>query len=431
MWQKMFAVVVFIITILPGKTISQGNDNLEEEKFGTYTPNAGFRIVNTDKGSLNFKLFTYLRYINQLGLDSTYTNAFGTTSNIDRRQDLQVNKVNLTFNGWIMSPKFRYLFYVWTNNTAQGQSAQVVVAGNLQYAFNTHLTVGGGINSLPGVRTTEGNFPFWNLVDNRLAADEYFRPSYTTGIWARGEVTKGLNYNVMLGNNLSQLGIDAGQLDAGINTFSGAVTWFPTTGEYGLNSNYGDFEHHQEVATRIGAHYSHSNEDRQGVPASEAFENVTIRVSDGSVIFAPDLFGSGIQINKASYQMMSFDAGAKFKGFALEGEYYLRRIDQLIGPGVETLSFDRLLDHGFQLQASAMVMDETVQVYGTYSKVNGEYGDPYDIRAGINWYPWHNYVVRWNLEYIHTHNIPVGGLSLPYPVGGNGDIVYSSFMVNF
>lgn len=330
-----------------------------------------------------------------------------------------------------MSPKFRYLFYIWTNNTAQGQSAQVVVAGNLHYSINTHLTVGGGINALPGVRSTEGNFPFWNLVDNRMAADEFFRPSYTTGVWARGEISKGLNYNVMLGNNLSQLGIDAGQLDNGINTFSGALTWFPTTGEYGLNSNFGDFEHHEKVATRIGGHYSHSNEDRQGVPASEAFENVTIRLSDGSVIFATDLFGTGIEIDEASYQMMSFDAGAKYRGFALEGEYYFRRINQLKGPGVESLPFDKLLDNGFQIQASAMVIDKSLQVYATYSKINGEYGDPDDVRIGLNWFPWHNYVVRWNMEFIHATNIPVGGLSLPYPVGGNGNILYSNFMVNF
>ena len=61
-----------------------------------------------------------------------------------------------------------------------------MVAGNLTYTFNPHLTVGGGINSLPGVRTTEGTFPYWLGVDSRHIADEYFRPSYTTGLWARG-----------------------------------------------------------------------------------------------------------------------------------------------------------------------------------------------------------------------------------------------------
>ncbi|HEY3386923.1 MAG TPA: hypothetical protein VGK46_10455 [Saprospiraceae bacterium] len=410
---------------------AQGSSGLEEEKFGSYTPNAGFRLATTDKGVLNFRIYTYIRYLNQLGLDSTYTDSFGETVAIDRRQDVQINKVNIQFNGWLMDPRFRYLLYVWTNNTAQGQSAQVVVAGNLHYHFNKHVILGGGINALPGVRSTEGNFPFWLTVDNRPIADEFFRPSYTSGFWVRGLITDHLSYNLMLGNNLSQLGIDAGQLDPGFNTFSGALNWFPTTGEYGLNNNFGDFENHQEIATRVGAHFSRSDEDKQGVPTSEAFENVTIRLSDGSPIFKANLFGPGIQINNATYEMASFDAGVKYKGFSLEGEFYLRRIKNMTGPGIETLDIDELHDNGFQLQASAMVVEQTLQVYSTYSVVNGEYGDPSDLRFGLNWFPWKNHVIRWNAEYINTSYVPVGGLSLPYPVGGNGSIVYTSFQVNF
>ena len=55
-----------------------------------------------------------------------------------------------------MSPKFRYLAYVWTQNTAQGQGAQVVIAGNFSYAFSEHFTLGFGINGLPGTRSTGG-----------------------------------------------------------------------------------------------------------------------------------------------------------------------------------------------------------------------------------------------------------------------------------
>ena len=65
-----------------------------------------------------------------------------------------------------------------------------MLAGNLQYTFNRHLTVGGGIRSLPGTRSVEGNFPFWQSVDSRLIADEFMRPSYTSGVWATGEIAK-------------------------------------------------------------------------------------------------------------------------------------------------------------------------------------------------------------------------------------------------
>jgi hypothetical protein len=345
---------------------------------------------------------------------------------------MQVNKVNIQFNGWLMDPKLRYLFYVWTNNTAQGQSAQVVVAGNLQYQFYSFLNVGGGINALPSTRTTSGNFPFWLTVDNRLAAEEFFRGSYTTGIWTNGRFAKRFDYSVMLGNNLSQLGVDAGQLDAMFNTYSGMISWMPTTGEYGLpNNNLGDFENHQKVATRIAAHYTQSHEDKQGVPSSEAFENVTIRLSDGSVIFKPDLFGPGIQIEDAVYHMACVNAGAKYKGFSLEGEYYIRTVNQLTGNGLDSLGIEEFSDTGFQLFGSAMVVQQSLQIYGSWASINGEYGDPNEFRIGVNWFPWKNHVVRWNFEYIHAEKIPVGGLSLPYAVGSTGGIIHSNFQVNF
>jgi hypothetical protein len=44
---------------------------------------------------------------------------------VDPRQDMQLQKVNVQFLGWIVNPKMRYLSYVWTANTSQGLGAQV------------------------------------------------------------------------------------------------------------------------------------------------------------------------------------------------------------------------------------------------------------------------------------------------------------------
>ena len=38
----------------------------------------------------------------------------------------------------------------------------------------------------------------------------------------------------MLGNNMSTLGVDAGQIDNKLNTVAGALVFLPTTGEYGM-----------------------------------------------------------------------------------------------------------------------------------------------------------------------------------------------------
>lgn len=276
------------------KSDAQESDTAKSS--GKYTPGSGFNLVETEDGSVNLGIFSYVRYLNQKGLDTSYTDAFGNTKKIQQRQDVQLNKVNIKFFGWIMDPDFRYLFYVWTSNTSLGQVSQVVVAGNLQYKINKNFNFGAGINSLPGVRSTSGNFPYWLPVDNRLIADEFFRPSYTTGIWANGSITDGLTYNFMAGNNLSQFGVDAGQLDNGLRTYSGMLRWYPTTGEFGQFSAYGDFDNHKKAATLLSGHFTYSQENKESQPKSDQFENVQLRLSDGSIIFTPNLFRNGITI---------------------------------------------------------------------------------------------------------------------------------------
>jgi hypothetical protein len=394
---------------------------------GIYTPLRGFKLVDSDQGDVNLKIYTYIRYLNQLGLDTSFVDSFGDTSRVDVRQDIQLQKVNIQLYGWLLDKRLRYFVYAWSSNTSQGLGAQVVLGGNLTFKLDDHFTFGGGIGALPGVRTTEGNFPLWLAVDNRAIADEFFRPSYSTGVWVTGNVTKGLTYGVMLANNLSQLGVDAGELDKGLNTWSFDLVWLPTTREFGTLGELGDFDDHKRLATRIGAHYTRSNENFQGQLSTDAFDNVQIRLSDGNVIFKPDLFGPGIRITDVAYHMGSADIGLKQHGFSLSGEYYWRKVDDLIGPGTAGLA--NLWDHGFQLQASGMAIPKRLQLYAIGSKVLGQHGNPWDNRLGVNWYPFSNQIVRLNAEYLYVRRSPVGGLSLPFPVGGNGYVIYSSFEI--
>jgi hypothetical protein len=234
---------------------------------------------------------------------------------------------------------------------------------------------------------------------------------------------------MMLGNNLSQLGVDGGELDDEINTLALAWGWEPL-GAYGQGS--GDFDMHNELAARFGVHYTRSTEDAQGQPDDDdTFDNVQIRVSDGNSIFRPNLFGAETSIRKARYQMFAANAGFKFRGLALEGEYYSRWIDEFRGPGTALLPFDDLEDQGFQIVGSAMLVPRTLQAYISGSHISGEYGNPWDARVGLNWYPFRNRGIRWNNEVLYVDDSPVGGLTLPTQVGAEGAIFYSTFEVFF
>jgi hypothetical protein len=415
----------------PAAVAKANEQNRVRNWFGSYTPNLGYKVADTEYGDLNISIYTYVRYLNQLGLDPTYTDAFGDTKNVQQRQDFQIQKVQMKFLGWVLSEKFRYFLYAWTSNANQGQGAQVVLAGNVNYTFNKYITLSTGIRSLPGTRSVEGNFPFWLSVDSRMIADEFFRPSYTSGIWAAGEITDKLKYQVMLGNNMSTLGVSAAQLDNGLNTFSSALVWEPTSefSEGFSGQGWGDFEDHDKLATRLGIHLNRSDENRESQPNSEQFENTQLRLSDGSIIFTPDLFGKGITVTDATWKMTSFDGGLKYHGYSLEGEYYLRWIDNFRGTGTEGLK--GLFDHGFQLQGSAMVVPKTLQAYLGHSRVFGQYGRPWDLRFGVNWFPFKNKVIRWNAEGLYLYKSPVGYTSVPFTVGGRGMVFHTSFELAF
>ena len=403
-----------------------GSSNQEPYKWGAYTPNLGYKVANTDHGDLSVSIYTYARYLNQLGLDPSYTDAFGKVHTVQQRQDFQLQKVQIKFLGWMFDPKFRYFLYAWTSNASQGLGAQVVLAGNLNYSFNKAFSVGAGIRSLPGTRSVEGNFPFWLGVDSRLIADEFFRPSYTSGVWAWGDLGKHFNYIAMIGNNLSTLGVSAAQLDNGFNTISTALVWTPAEA-YG--QGFGDFEDHQKPVTRFGIHFNRSDESKQSQPSSEQFENTQLRLSDGSVIFTPNLFGQGITINDARYLMTSFDGGLKYRGFSLEGEYYLRWLNHFLGPG--TTGLPTLFDHGMQLQTSVMAIPKLMQVYLGGSTIFGQYGTPWDFRSGINYFPFKNKVVRWNTEFLYLYRSAVGYTSVPFPVGGSGPVFHTTWELAF
>lgn len=393
-----------------------------EDSLESHHPGTGFPVVRKKLGTLNFATYVTFRYLNQMGLDSSYTDSFGRRSRVQQRNDLQMQKVMLYFSGWIVDPRFRYLLYVWTSNTNIGQTTQVVVAGNLQYKINKYFDIGGGVAGLPGTRTMVGSWPLWLRQDARPMAEEYFRGGFTTGIWSQGELAKGFYYKTAIGNNLNQFGIDAGQLDNKFQTWGASLWW--TTKNYGRLQSSGDFEDHQNVATVLGGGYTKSRETRQSQPSSDAPENTQIRLSDGTGLFSLNAFDNGSQVLEATYQMASFNGGVKYKGLSLDFQYYMRWLHRFKSLG--ELPVTRLFDNGFSIEASGMLIPKVLQLYSIGSYVDGQYGKPWEINAGINWYVLKSRILRLNGEVVWTRNSPVGNLTYPTSIGANG----TAFMVN-
>lgn len=414
---------------IPTEEQPEETSDTEADTWGAYEPGKGFVAVRGKEGELDVGLIAYLRYLNQLPLKSTYTDSFGRVFHLDLRQDVLLNKVNLSFKGWLFDPKFEYRVWIWTQNPAMGDPAQVVVGGHLGYHFADFFNVFGGVAPLPTTRSTNWTYPFWLKMDNRTIADEFFRGSYTFGFWANGDITDDLQYRAMIANNLSALGINANQLPATFSTYSAALWWMPTTGEFGTGLGFGDYDFHEKPATLFGVHYTQSPETAQAQPNVNSFENTQIRLSDGTLLFSNDAFNTNGSVEKADYHMLDLNAGVKYLGFSLETEAYMRWVDNF-----ETIGFvpvSSLFDKGFQIQASAMAVPKVLQVYAAGSQIFGQYGDPYDLTLGLNWYPFSRREMHINTEAIYLWRSPVGGQSYPYIVGGTGWLVNTDFIVTF
>lgn len=386
--------------------------------FGEFTPGRGFTVARTDYGELQLSVYSYLRYLNQRGLDSTYVDHFGEVRQIDTRGDFELNKLFLYTQGWFLDPKFGYAFYVWASGPTIGTSNGILAGGSLRYTFNEGVTLSGGVVALPSTRSMDGQFPLWDRVDARLIADEFMRGGFTQGFALNGAVSETLRYKAALANNLSAFGVSASRLDDRMDTFSAALIWMPTTGEFGPRANFGDFEYHENLATLFSARVTTSTEDRESQPGQDAPENTQIRLSDGLSVFIPGALAPGVAVTRLDYQMFSVSGGLKYRGFYLEAEAYRRRLDNFRATGI--LPMNALTDDGMQVQGSAMLVPSTFQLYAGASKIWGESGDPWDVMVGVNWWPWKKRGFRINGELVYLEGSPVGSPTAPHVIGGTG-----------
>lgn len=284
----------------------------------------------------------------------------------------------------------------------QDHTNQVAVGGALYYTFSKYLTLGAGWNAYPGTTSLQGSHPYWTSYD-RVMADEFFRPFFSQGVFAQGNITRTFQYRWMVGNNNSNLDVPATKLDRDLSA-GFALTWLPTTGEFGPRGAFGDYERHEKPATRFNLAYTYSPEDRQGAIGSAA-GNTTLRLADSLNIFDTGAFANGVTVQKARYQLVAASAGMKYRGFWLQGEGYGRKLDDFVADGPLPVGVVR--DYGFYVQMSQMIVPNRIELYGATSYVFSKYGHPKEFIAGGNYYPWNTRNLRLNIQVINVDHSPV------------------------
>jgi hypothetical protein len=364
---------------------------------------------------LKFNINTQLRYLNTQNSEETFTDHLGVPREVHTRNDITVNRAMFILGGYVFDQRARYSFTVWTSAGA----ASIVVASNIGWQFNKALMIMAGYTGVPGSRSLVNTFPFFTSTD-RSMADNFFRPGFTQGAWATGELEHGLNYLAFVGNGLNTLSISANKIDTHL-ALSGSVWWEPlgAYGEPGKARNmYDDYFASKKVRVRIGTSFTRSREDRFSNLDQSSPENTSLYNSDGVLTFSTGAFAPGVTVNVATYRMWSIDGGIKYNGLAINGQYFTRWLNDFDADG--PLPLASTLDHGAEVTAGYFVKPKTVMVYGRGSWVRGQFGNSHEYGGGVKWHFLPTERLWLTGELFNVDRAPYSGAFTPYTAGMTG-----------
>lgn len=388
----------------------------------------GFEVGRNDLGSLSIGAYALVRAIEQLPASQDATDHLGRPLNgsgeVDTRQDINLHRAMINLRGFMFDENFNYALTVWTVNATE----QVRIVGSLGYTFTDFFTLAAGVSGTPGTRSLLGSHPFW-LGHDRTLADEYFRTGFSSGVWATGQSKRGINYKFMVSNNISTLGVNAVE-DTRDLAYSGTLWWMPTTGEYGPQGAYGDFEYHEELATRFGISYARSpREDRTAQPDDNSPDSTQIRLGDSLLLFQRDALGDGVTIQTANFELLAVDLGFKYRGFFLQTEAYYRTLNdfRLTSLSTAPLPTQSIRDKGFYVQTGFFPVPKRLEVYASTSRIypDGDAGfsDSRDVAVGANWYWSGTRYQRMNLQYIDVKDSPASSTFGYFTGGLDGQVI--------
>jgi len=375
---------------------------------------------------LRFNNNTQIRYLNTTNSNTTFTDHLGNVREVHTRNDITVNRSMFILGGYIWDKRVRYSVTVWTSAGA----SSIVVAGNIGWQFSKKLTLIGGYTGVPGSRSLVNTFPYYTATD-RSMADNFFRPGFTQGLWAFGEIAKNLNYQLFVGNGLNTISISAAKIDTNL-LLSGSVWWEPfgKYGEPGKSVNmYDDYFAKKKTRIRIGTSFTRSREDRFSNLDQSSPENTSLYNSDGVLTFSTGAFAPGVTVDNAMYKMWAIDGGLKYNGLAINGQYFMRWLGDFVADG--PMPVKSTFDHGYELSASYFVVPKKVLLYAKSSQVFGQFGNSYEYGGGVKWHFLPTERLWLNAEILRVNKVPYSGAFTPYTAGLSGWIPMIQSIIAF
>ena len=392
-------------------------------------PPKGLLLLKTDpcRGEFPFAMalggYMQLRWF-EFARDATqWTNSAGTVYPVNNINAFNLNRFLISLRGHVVDERLVYNFALFGTSDV-GIAMGVVPIGIAGWKFSEAATVGAGVTIVPGSREWTETQP-WTVGVDRSMANTFFRPGYSPGALATGSLAgETVHYQAGVWNAID--GGSAGVLRRGTSMAWAGNTWWEPLGPYGLG--LGDMEHHRDPVIRLGTSGVYAPTYSRIIPEQNP-ENTIVRLSDGTPIAQDNALGPNSKVDRFLYHLATVDAGWKYRGWALNAEYYFRMLDGFRGTG--TFSQSSLFDHGGMGYVSWCFVPRTYEVYGRSSVVTGLYGTGQEYGGGLNWYVKRSRQARLTLEALYMNRNPAQNILYPYRAGYTGTAIQTQFMVIF
>ena len=158
-----------------------------------------------------------------------------------------------------------------------------------------------------------------------------------------------------------------------------------------------------------------------------------MKLADSLNLFSAGALAQGVTVTFADYQILSLDAGFKYKGFFFQTELYKRWLDGFEADGA--LPVGEIVDKGLYIQAAFYPVPKKIELYTATSQIYGDedagFGDSSEYLVGMNYYPWDTRNHRLNVQVIDVNHSPVSSTFGYYTGGQDGTTVSVAFSIFF
>ena len=351
--------------------------------------------------------------------EDSWTNSAGVTFPIEDRENFQLTRGRLIFSGHAFTPQFK--FFLQLDANTETRDVVSVLDGWVAWHFSDTTQIQVGKRKVSAGRN-------WLLgaFDTRLAgrpiANEFFRPSRTTGVWLVGDPTNTTHYELMVGQGYNTEGLTTAE--TGNNFAAASSAWWDVIGNYGPARPM-DFEIHDELAVRIGGSWVSSSE---GTPGRQLEEADFLRLTDGTRLTDTGALAPGAKVESFDVTLLALDAAFKYRGWSANGEYFWRSVTNLKAdlPVPEVG-----LQQGFYVEGGFFVLPQQLELNSQFGFVTGRAGSNTSYAAGFSYYPRKSQHLKLTIDTTFIDRSPTNSGGSNVIVGDDGVLVRAQWQAVF